>query len=234
MDTTDKSISKINEWAQTHLLRQGERWEQQSDRFENLKPRILPILADLGFVDGTSASFKNYQGAIVHGALLSRVRLRLNTLVEQWNQGVRFNHLYFLTGGRPLVESEKLALSEQAKTENAMVELVWRQSDIPSDMRQQVQVHFINASMKQEAIGHLIRPITNDTIKEWLKTNPPTGLYLAVTNAPYTVRQNYLIRSFAPDTYQFDTIGAAASEQERMSIYLDEVARVIFAHYKHP
>lgn len=248
LNESKKAITEINDWAQKNLLRKGERWEKQTDQFENLKPEILPILKDLGFVNSTCSSFKTYQGAIVHGALLSRVRIRLHYLVDQWKQGVRFSHLYFLSGARPLepqYESRKALMddtlsllkirkdwqepSELPKTECEMMELVWNQSDIPEEMRSQLAVYFINAPMKKDTqSGKFLRPNTDDTVIWWLKVFPPKGRYLAITNAPYTNRQDLVVRSIAPNDYTFDTIGPEASEDQKMIIFLDELARLIF------
>ncbi len=246
LNRSEKAILQINSWAQKNLLRQGERWEQQTNKFEALKSKIKPLLRDLGFIDASSSHFTEYQGAIVHGALLKTVRLRLHYLVEQWKQGIRFSHLYFLSGERPLEEQKenedlfmqdisiKIRKDESVpiqfpKTECEMIRLVWDQSEIPEEMRREVQVYFINAPMKKDPKSEkLLRPTTHDTVQYWLKTKPLYGRYLAVTNAPYTHRQDLVIRSLAPDNYEFDTIGTEASEQEKVAIFLDELARVIF------
>lgn len=241
-------VVHINDWAQKNLLRSGERWEKQTEEFEKFKPRIMPLLRDLGFVDAVSPHFSEYQGALVQGALFPRVRLRLHYLIEQWKQGVRFTHLYFLSGERPLevqyenrntfIQDEGSLLkirkdwhepSELPKTESEMTQLVWEQSEIPEDMREQVHVHFINAPMKKDSRNEkLFRPTTNDTVETWLSASPSHGRYLVITNAPYTNREDLAIRTIAPSEYDFDTIGSSAREQEKMVIILDELARFIF------
>jgi len=248
LNTSEKAVLQINAWAQKNLLRQGERWQEQTDRFEELKPKIKPLLQEFGFVDASSSHFKEYQGAIVHGALLSRVRLRLHYLIEQWKQGVRFSRIYFLSGERPLeaqyenqdtfmddsdsllkIRKEWTAPLEFPKTESEMTRLVWEQSEIPEDMRKEVEVHFINAPMKKDLKSdRLIRPTTDDTVESWLKALPPHGRYLAVTNAPYTNRQDLVVRAIAPKEYGFDTVGSRSREQEKIAIFLDELARFIF------
>lgn len=248
LSKSDASIMKINEWAQKNLLRQGERWEQQTERFEALKPTLFPLLKEAGFVNLALPQFKEYHGAIVHGALFPTVRLRMNALVEQWKQGVRFSDLYFFSGERPLepssensatftqdeasplkIKSGWSAPAELPKTECEMVQLVWDQSDIPEEMRQLVKVHFINAPMKKDPKSEkLLRPTTDDTVEAWLKTSPPEGRYLVVSNAPYTNRQDLVTRRIASNGFGFDTIGPAAGDQVKMAIFLDELARLIF------
>lgn len=248
LNGSEPAIVQINTWAQQNLLRQGERWHEQTKKFENLEAKIKPLLVDLGFVDAVSPHFKEYQGALVHGALLSRARLRLNYLVEQWKSGVRFPSIYFLSGERPLEDQyeNRSTLKEEGgsplkirkdwvepleypKTESEMMQLVWEQSEIPEEMRKTVKVYFINAPMKKDpASGKLLRPTTDDTVEAWLKSGPPEGNYLAVTNAPYMNRQDLVIRAIAPKKYGFDTVGSGASKQEKMAIFLDELARSIF------
>lgn len=242
----EKSIGEINDWAQKNLLRQNERWDEQSDRFEKLKPIIKPLLKELGFVEAVLPNDQEYQGAIVHGSLLAGVRLRLHYLVEQWNQGIRFSTLYFLSGERPLEaerENEQTLTNDHGSplkikdgwiltkipnTECEMIQLVWEQSEIPQKMHE-IPVHFINAPMKiDQTTGKWMRPNTNDTVKVWLKTLPTEGSYLAVTNAPYIIRQDLVIQATAPSTYSFDTIGSSADENEKMLVFLDEVARCIY------
>src|SRR5690606_6284377 len=56
MDTSLESnctLEKINEWTQKNLLRKGERWEEQTARFETLKPELIPLFKDLGMIDAS-------------------------------------------------------------------------------------------------------------------------------------------------------------------------------------
>jgi hypothetical protein len=243
------TLLSINTWAQSHLLRQGERWEKQNPRFERLTSDIQPLLEDFGFVHEISPHFKSYEGAIIHGALLSTVCFRLHYLIKQWQEeGVRFQHLYFLGGDRPLepsCENIKEMLSSNAlsllirkdatlslnppTTEHEMMQWVWNHSEIPQHLRESVIVHFIQAPMKSHSQTHtLIRPTTEDTVYKWLEASPSPGLYLAVSNAPYILRQDLVIKSIAGPEFHFDTVGPKAHPYQRMSIFLDELARLIF------
>ncbi|OGN62905.1 MAG: hypothetical protein A3F09_00200 [Chlamydiae bacterium RIFCSPHIGHO2_12_FULL_49_11] len=245
---SEKAIVRINTWAQVHLLRQGERWEEQVDRFEALRQSIQPLLQNLGFIDAAFPHFSEYRGAIVHGGLLSRVRLRLHYLVKLWENGLKFEYLYFLSGQRPLEREQEGVASlvsgegsplkmridfplpkQFPTTECEMTQFVWAQSEIPQTMRQEVEVHFIDAPMKTGSSSTtLLRPTTDDTVKYWLQENPPYGRYLAITNAPYMNRQDLVIRTLAPKGYGFDTVGSGANEQEKIAIIIDELARSIF------
>lgn len=231
------NLTEINEWCQQNIIRKGERWDPQEKekKFEDLKDKIKPFFKDLGFVDGVQASFKEYEGALLHGALLVRVRLRLQFLIEEWKRGVRFKHLYFLTGARPLLDTEKSKEALNSKesdtipqTEKEMMEWVWKQTDIPEDMRKNVETHYVNAPMKGEA-----RPTREDTIDGWLNEAPTKGKYLSVTNLPYVVGFDLAMRSRISKDYQIDTVGQGLSEKEKMVIIIDEVARSIYEGMKY-
>lgn len=251
MQEAHPTIQTINSWAQGNLLRQGERWQEQTTHFESLKVEIHSTLVDLGFIEGVSPSFNTYDGAIINGALLSRMRLRLHHLIEQWKSGIRFTHLYFLSGERPLeaqFENRDTLSSdhdsplkirqgwqmpnELPQTECEIARLIWEQAEIPTEMREQLEgkVHFINAPKKPDPKNpsKLLRPTTDDTVITWLKESPKIGRYLVISNGPYINRQDIVIRALSPKNYGFDTIGEATSSQEKMLLILDELARLIF------
>ncbi len=233
----ETTLLEVNNWAQSHLLRQGERWTKQVDRFEELKPKIRPLLQDLGLIEARLPSFISYEGAIVYGSLLPGMCLRFDYLIEAWKKGVRFTHLYFLTGQRPVnleKETGNVFLQGQtfkieAETESAMVRVLFERPEVPKDMKDSIQVHFISVPMKKEG-GVVIRPTTDDTVIAWLESAPPFGRYLAVTNAPYIERQDLVVRTLTAKKgdFTFDTVGPVAKEDEQIAIFLDELARVIF------
>lgn len=236
-----KEIHQINEWAQQNLLRKKQRWDPQDEekiaRFAQIKSAIQPHLVELGFIEAIKPSFQTYEGALIHGATLSTVRQRIAYLVAQWQQGTRFATLYFLTGERVLEPKEMEEIRGKnppsstsfLKTERDMIEMVWNQSEIPETMRTQLHVRFINTPMKKDLEqDKWLRPTTDDTVHRWMETAPPYGRYLAVSNAPYIVRQDLVVRAIASAGYSFDTIGYAASQNEKTFLLLDEVARTIF------
>lgn len=247
MKTPSVSLEKINEWGQKNLLRKEERWSEQDATLEHLKDRMTPLLKELGMKDATAPTRTEYQGAIVHGSTLDEVRLRLHYLIEQWKKGVRFHHIYFLTGSRPLnmsIENSSCCenddesplkirkgwtLSSPPKTEYEMVVMIWDQSEVPEGLRKSVTVEFVQAPMKQSPTSEkLERPTTDDTVVYWLKNNPVQGRYLAVSNAPFTPRQDLVVRTFLTDEYELETIGPALDNQLRVAIILDELARLIY------
>lgn len=221
---TDGDLTSIYEWSQ-QFLRKGERWEIQDSKLETKRADIMPLLKAMGLVDAKNPAFMTYTGAIVHGALLSTMQKRLEYLVDQWKAGVRFNHLYFLTGERDIIPEHEsyLSIDKNPKTEYDLAIILWEKTPLPEDMRKQVILHFINA-LKKDAM----RPNTVDTVISWLSENPPKGRYLAVSNAPYIVRQDLILRSLSPIDIEIDTIGYAAKSDEKIAIFLDEIARILY------
>lgn len=245
---TNCTIEKINAWAQKNLLRKGERWEEQSDRFEALKPKLFPLFQDLGFIHASTPQSTYYEGAIVLGSSLPSLRSRLFHLVQKWQEGVRFKTLYFLGGARPLepaFEGREALLNDEStplkirkdwegmqaipQTECEMIKLVWEQSEIPDDMRKSVAVSFIDAPMKYlPNVEKPERPTTEDTVYYWLMENPELGSYLAVSNGAHKLRQHVMLQSLVGSAYAIDTIGSATQDGTKMVIILDELARLIF------
>lgn len=259
------AIGEINSWAQANLLRQGERWNQQTDKFESLRDELFPLFEQLGFIHRIEpvpyATYKPgviqlqvypyynyYDGAIVHGATLGRVRLRLHHLVELWRNNVRFHDIYFLTGDRTLdVERENVSylLSPAADcplkirsdwhapvnlpaNETEMVKFVWEQSAIPTEMRNSVNVHFVSAPKKLDPkTGNIVRPTTDDTADCFFSIAKP-GRYIAVSNQPYVTRQDLAVRARMPEGFVLDTVGVELSKRENIVIILDELARLIY------
>lgn len=237
----NSTLAEINEWAQKHLLRRGERWEEQDGRFEMLKEKVTPFLKEWGFLGAVHAQQKLYDGAVIYGALATTVRDRLHFLAQEWENGVRFSKVYFWTGGRPLepkLESEEVLLSGAGSelkirkdwvrpavlptTECEMAQLVWEQLELPNGMRESVEPIFVNVPMGKT------RPTTDDTAVLFFKMNPIKGNYLVVSNAQYRMRQGLVANNLAPTGYYFEAIGSAAKEDARMAIIVDEVARYIF------
>lgn len=201
MDNPEK-FEQINAWAQENLKRPDntERWELQSSRFEVLKDKTIKTLEDFGFIHGVTPHFENYTGAIVHGALLKRVILRVDYLIDQWKVA-KFDRVYLLGGLRPLTKEEETEIQQKfndvveiPKTEIEMMKLVWEKAKTPKDMKEHLKDHvfFVSADMQKDPKDstRLVRPNTDDTIKAWLKSNPIQGRYLVISNAPYIARQD--------------------------------------------
>ena len=228
LNSKNITIDKINEWAQENILRQGERWDEQTTKFEMFREKIINPLTNLGFINEINPSSQMYEGAILLGATTCKMKVRLQYLINQYNNGIRFNSIHFLVSERLLenqeVEEYKNEI-KKPKTEYEAMSKIWENIDAPESMRKNVKIYFVNTPMQG-----LKRPTTDDTVVEWLKLKPNDGKYLVISNAPYIQRQNLVMKTNVrqDDKYEFETVGSKINNQETIAIILDEVARTIF------
>lgn len=247
------TLPSINTWAQEHLLRQGLRWERQAETFEALRPQLLPLLQQLGLVSTVYGTPQEYTGILLHGSILSDVRLRVHHVVQEWQRGMQCTNIYWLVGERELVpelESRALLLRDPSSplqirddwvqpaawptTEAEMVQWVWQQAEISLHIREQVCHYFIVAPQKRDIkTGCMILPNTDDIVRLWLAQSPPCGNYLSVSNQPHVYRQCLVVQSYVPQGYSIEPAGAMLGA-ESMTLVLDELARWIYLIYRYP
>lgn len=222
MPAESTTLPAMNDWAQAHLLRQGERWEIQKDDYEPLGSQTQPLLEKMGFYEEAPPRKWAYMATLVHGGVSSRMSKRLDYLIEQWKRGVRFDRIYFLTSERPLQEWENCA---GASTEWELQRLLWEQTR-PAEM-QHIPVVYIHPPM-QFINETSVRPTTDDAIKAWLATAPLPGDYLAISNAPVRLRQDLVIQQLFPIGFTCETAGPASPTNESFALVLDELARYLY------
>jgi len=219
----DVPFSQVLFETQKLWLQKGkERWEFDA-RYESLKPQLWPLFEEMGLLKQIKPKKSRYDYALVHGALLSRVKERVDYLTSLYQEGIRFDSIVFLTGARPLEESEKKQL-EGLRTEREMAEWVYERSHLPKE----IPVLFIDAPMKSSKEGVLVRPQTADTVFYWLKTGPQPGSCLAISNQPYVAYQDAVIHHYLPDVFELETAGPAASGSPSVAILLDTIAKEIY------
>ncbi len=224
-----------------------ERWELE-EVMPEFRIEAIPVLDRLGMLREIPPSNNQYDGALMFGALVTRVRTRLAYLKELWKKGVRFNELIFLGGERPLAESGRETpdilynrlnrdlpirrdwkpQSEVPTTELGMMELVWDQADLPEDLRN-VKIKWINAPMKPNPKGgRPLRPTTEDTLIIWLENSHPKDNYLAISNNPHIGYQHSVLETYLPKSINVETVGHRASLGLPMAFYLGEFARWLY------
>ncbi|MBY0353908.1 hypothetical protein K2W90_06105 [Candidatus Babeliales bacterium] len=244
----DGSLVDVVAKTQAQWLRQvgKERWEM-SELLVARQNEFLSILERLGFIAEQQPTKKSYDYALLLGATLSRVRLRLGHLVKLWNQGIRFDKLVFLSGQRALekdFEGEDALLSltnidlpirkdwqffgSLPKTEMEMMRFVYDQAEIPELMRA-VSVTFVDSPMRQRVDGTWVRPTTLDTINDWLVMSPQHGSCLVLSNQPYVLYQHSVVQTALPQEFYVETVGRAVDEEDNNNaVYLDTVARWLY------
>jgi hypothetical protein len=198
-----------------------ERWEYE-ERFSDKKEEATALLEQIGCFKAVYAKHKQYDYALVLGALMSRVEARLDFLWEQWQKGVRFSTLIFLTGERDITPAlESLPPGIESETEMMMHlyqhhPLKAAAPDLPL-----LVVH----TPKQKRGGTLMRPNTEDTVRAWLKMRPQPGSCLAVSDQPFVGYQEAVLKVALPSTFRLEVIGPADPGKYPLILYLDNLAK---------
>ncbi len=220
--------SIVDATQKSWLQKDKERWEFEK-RDEDKKDLLLPIFRELGMIDTVDASNTMYDYALVYGATYGSVVARIDHLVSQYKRGVRFNQVVLLTGQRRL-GSYAADKELPYPTETEMMLALWKTMPMPATLRS-VPLVLVDAP-EQERNGRLVRPTTQDTLVEWLKTNPAPGTCLFVSNQPFSGYQEAVAKSVLPSSFTIETIGRQADSKMPIAVLLDNLARWIYQENK--
>lgn len=234
--------------AQTLSEKVQERWIRKTEHQYQIPGGVpvandMALLKELKLVDAVSAPPGQYAGGLLLGATVVAVRKRLAHLLEHHRNGTTVNKVFMLGGARPLdKEKEKPEILGTAAaelpfkpawtlppqpptTEAGMMRLVFEQSDLPAEWHGV----FIDTPLQPAAEeGKTRHPNTADTAREFLKTNPEPGTYLAVSSQPFVARQTLNVRQALPESFTVVGIGYAAPATTPLKTFLDEVARLLY------
>lgn len=203
---------------------------------------LIPSFKALKMIDEIKPTSKHYDCVVVHGASLETFRTRIAYLINLYNEGIRFDKVVILTGMRLLFPTEPRSALASANlpfiiskswvdnpanpftTEADMARLIWDQAEMPSEMKL-IPTHIIVAPTNNG-----VRPNTRDTINYWLKQEPAKlKKVLAVSNQPYIIYQDDLLRYSLPSGTHLETVGFGCLSQEVESmLVLDSLARVLY------
>ena len=220
----DTSLKGLADAAQENWRQSGERWDFE-ERYNGKE--IVPLLKKTGCFETKYAKDNHYKYGLVLGATLPSVRKRIDFLIKEWNRGVRFEKIVFLTGQRPL--NEKLESSKEflhgtlPKNETEVMLFVWNEVDLPKELKA-LPLEVIDAP----PIPPLERPTTQSTIEAFLKTQPTEGKCLAFSNQPYIGPQHATLKHFLPRSLPIETVGPLGGESLPASILLDNLARWLY------
>lgn len=228
------TLSAANQFAQANLLRTGERWDAQVDTplavlMRQKQDLLISDLRELGLIDEVLPKQQAYDHALVLGSLVAGMKLRIGYLEQLRAQGYQFKDIALLGGKRPLTVEEQASLPaelvEKIQTEGAAMLYLFQQSQLTD-----LPVQLINAPMKTDISGKLVRPNTDDTIRYFAETASP-GSCLVVSNNPYVKRQT-LVAQRILDQSKFPTEGAGPAanlnyDRGRIRLLMDEFARTI-------
>ena len=169
----------------------------------------------------------DYTYAAWPGALLVRAVARLIDLADAWESGVRWKETIVLGGKRPLQQDKETTQAAIAlmgryyypatsrplgETELDMMRWLWANCMLPPGL-QDTRVVFVDAPMKPPATpgGQPVRPNTEDTVQEWLKSKPVSTNILLSSGAPYGMAQGEALwRLLVVHGIGVETVGHAA------------------------
>ncbi len=161
-------LDTLNAKLQQNWLRQAgtERWHLTDDNLcQQQKNSILESFNALHLYDEKSPALKEYDSVFLMGGIQPRVELRLDYLLSLWKQGVRFKHLYVLSGQRQLMPEREPIFTElqasgiESNEGNMMERIVSRRlkTDYP------VTIIYVEAPTPKYAS----RASTESTISKW-------------------------------------------------------------------
>ncbi|MCB1074839.1 MAG: hypothetical protein KDK59_04815 [Simkania sp.] len=194
----------------------GDRWNF-TNRFEDKRDKLIPLLDELGFFQAVHAKNSHYSYAVVLGALRSSVQKRIDFLVEEWQRGIRFDKVVFLTGKRELRPIEECP---DLQSETEMMIRVWNQTEMPEALKNLTPI-IVDS---RPAPGR-DRATTESTVYAWLELSPNPGSCLVFSSQPYVSYQDAILRARMPKTFPIETIGAEGGRSLPTSVLMDNLAK---------
>ncbi len=150
-------------------------------------------------------------------------------LEKEWEKGVRFRRLAFLTGERfldPNLEAPLFNLTSKQTEAELMVHL-WGKNHAASLM-QNIPFTLVNTPGRKGPNGNWQRPTTKDTVLKWLSYTPKPGKCLCISSQPFIGYQHTVLQTYLPKAFSIETVGASTEKDLPLSVYLDNMARWLF------
>ncbi|OGB97316.1 hypothetical protein A3F06_00005 [candidate division TM6 bacterium RIFCSPHIGHO2_12_FULL_36_22] len=227
----DGSLEEIVKQTQKEWLRAPDKERQDMDELvlKNGK-QVLSALKQLGFINQVDPKNTTYDYVLFMGATVPSMKDRLDYLLELWKKGIRFEHLIFLVGERPLtVKMDGYDALEHSATEFEAMRYMYNHADLPLGFKESIRsVVFIDAPMN---LGNK-RPTTGDTIKYWLLTDPQPGNCLVISRNPHIKYQDAVVRELLPSGFAIETTGRMTLLNQNIAVILDAVARWLYQELK--
>lgn len=207
---------------------------EQSERMRNA---VMPFLEQLGFIDEIVTAKQQHDWAIVLGGKKKAIRKRYAQLRKEWATGIRFPQLVMCGSDRPNDEvvsdfdNEELPFLEDALRQSAfqtpipadetdLMEAIYELSRSSFGWNKNVIPLFKKTSVKDRQAN------TRDTLTDW--GTFPTGKILLVSSQPFVSYQAIIARKCLPSNCEIEAIGAAASATLPISVYFDNLAKILF------
>lgn len=230
--THDGSLADIVCATQRAWYKEGKLRADIQETEGEKRESALPLLTRLGFVDSVWATRQLHDYAIVLGAKKLAIRKRYAFLRQEWKIGVRFHSLVMCGSDRPSDETvtdhmnDVLPFLEQqtfpvpvSADETDLMEVIYDLSRSTFPWNDKV----IPIFKKTTVTGRHAN--TRDTLTDW--GTFPTGRVLIVSSQPFVSYQAMIARQCLPGC-EIHAIGAAATPTLPISVYLDNLAKILF------
>ncbi len=233
----DGSLADIVCVTQQAWYERGKLRADIQEKFGDKRHDALPFLTALGFVEEIWSKVQTHDHAFVLGAKKAAIRKRLSLLRREWNSGIRFTNLVMCGSQRPNDEdvtdfnNDILPFSEsilQASRylnpilpadETDLMEAIYELSSSTFGWSGRV----IPLFKKTKVVGRNAN--TRDTLTDW--GTFPTGKVLIVSSQPFVSYQAMIAKQCLFGC-QIEAIGAAATATLPISVYLDNLAKILF------
>ena len=224
----DGTLEDIVKKTQAQWLRKPgtERWEMDNIVVDD---EAEEIFKKLGFINMVIPKESQYDYCLVLGASAPRIKNRLDFLIKIWDEGVRFNRIFVLTGQRKLDSiGDSLPHLEfyetEISTETDYIKFLVKKADFPQDLRD--IICFIDTPTPRGKS----RPSTDDTVKFWLEDHEPIpGSCLCISSQPFINYQDSVLKTFLlPLNFKVETVGFFDRSIFNKSIVLDSIARFLY------
>lgn len=233
-------IAMVKETQAKFVIRQGaqERWETKPLAWMHEETeKMVAALTTLGFITMVQPSKNQADLICLLGAAKGRMRDRMafaNNLLEQ---GVTADAIIMLTGERYVTagvdgtEEELTALAKALHLES------WKkltETDIAKDLyaHSDLQNHGIAWYVIDTPKGDLPRPTTLTTtlaLMEWLHEHPEVHHIIFVSNQPYVLYQEAIIRPIIGDTVTFEMVGSAVEKATNVPPIIEGLGSFLWA-----
>ncbi len=218
-----------------------ERWEVPDLQLTPEKQqKVMKLLSKLGLTNEIMPEPKQFRYAVILSGTAPRMRFRLQQLVKNWQAGVRFDNIIFLTSQRILNpeidEIDELVVStigshrttsEKAKalpaTEFEAARMVFLSTPMPDEMKK-LKIHY-TSTPRDWTGSRWQRKNTRQGIQDWLSTHPEAGSVLIVSNQPHVLYQGEVAYQEFPENFPVYITGEAITlDNPHLIHYLDALA----------
>ncbi len=243
-------IETLNTCLQEKWIRPSDKqdWQITDESLSDDQKNIIrQAFKSLNLYDEIAPTQKQYDAALLMGALENLVRSRLTYLITCWNKGVRFNRIYILVGDRALSpDQEPITYTLKATHRNEPDMMMQIVSDaVKEGAFPGAEIIYAHAPKQSNAV----RATSMDNIISWEKQRRINDHHiLLVTNQPYiayqsTIASQVLSNNFrekvscvtgkethfkVSDKYDVEAVGQSNSIHT-LTVGLDCLARIVYA-----